>query len=213
MCNNSMSETLEIVESLRAREKPALAGLATRCYERMIRLARPMVHRLGLRPEAGAEDAANRVLEQVAEAAAAGTMPPFESSERFWGFVKRLTWESLLNERTASCSLKRGGAGRHESRGARRPARQAGGGFHRVNVEADDLPCAQAGADEVVLGADEVDHFIGSLGDQSLMQVVRMRQDGYTLREIAEATGRDVGTVKRKLRRVCALWKVWARRR
>ncbi|MGC8642650.1 MAG: hypothetical protein ACP5XB_22560 [Isosphaeraceae bacterium] len=83
----------------------------------------------------------------------------------------------------------------------------------RVDAELSDLACGGVIVEEAVLGAAEVERFIETLGDPRLVQAVRMRLEGYTIREIAASAGRDVGTVKRGLRRVRAAWCEWSQQR
>ena len=83
----------------------------------------------------------------------------------------------------------------------------------RVGADLGELPCGGVAVEQAVLGSDEVERFIETLGDPRLEQTVRMRLEGYTIREIAESEERDAGTVKRRLRRVRAAWTEWAQER
>ena len=59
----------------------------------------------------------------------------------------------------------------------------------RVDAELSDLACGGVIVEEAVLGSAEVEHFIETLGDPRLEQTVRMRLEGYTIREIAASPG------------------------
>ena len=83
----------------------------------------------------------------------------------------------------------------------------------RLDMELSDLPSDGAIVEEAVLGWAEVERFIEELGDSRLEQTVRMRLEGYTIREIAESERRDAGTIKRRLRRVRAAWCEWSEQR
>ena len=207
--DDSQSDTLDVLEAVRAGKPRAVDWLSARCYKRMVALARPLIRRLGLGAEIGPDDVANRALLEVYEGTRSGKSRRFKNREGFWRFVGCLISRFCLKTRDACRARKRGGPGRNASGAPDRP----GSGFQRVDLDSAGIPSLRPSGEETVLGSAEVEAYIESLDRGGLMEVVRMLEEGYTLREIADAHGWSVWTVKRRIHRARELWNEWERRR
>ena len=205
--DDSQADTLEVLEDVRTGQPRAVDWLSARCYKRMVALARPLIRRLGLGAEMGAEDLANRALLEVYEDARSGKLPRFENREGFWRFVGCLISRLCLKTHGACRARKRGGPGRNTSDASARPD-----GFHRVDLDAAGIPCLRPSAEETVLGRAEVEAYLESLDREGLREVVRMLEEGYAVQEIADVHGCSVWIVKRRIRRARELWNEWVDR-
>ncbi|MGC8642400.1 MAG: ECF-type sigma factor, partial [Isosphaeraceae bacterium] len=149
--DDSQSDTLDALEAVRAGKPRAVEWLSARCTKRMVALARPLIRRLGVGAEIGADDVANRALLAVYEDARTGKLPRFENREGFWRFVGCLISRLCLKTRDACSARKRGGPGRNASSDSAR----SGGGFRRVDLDSTGIPCLRPSAEETVLGRAE----------------------------------------------------------
>ena len=173
-------------------------------------LARPLIRRFGLASEIDPDDIANSALLRLWQASTSGKLPEFDDDAAFWRYAGRVVSRLVMDARTARFAARRvrGWAGGTGESGVTMAPEAC-----RVDAELSDLACGGVIVEEAVLGSAEVERFIEALGDPRLEQTIRMRLEGFTIREIAASAGRDVGTVKRRLRRVRAAWCEWSQER
>ena len=92
---------------------------------------------------------------------------------------------------------------RKASRLARRERRRKGANEHRaVEDFADDVPNPEIAA----ISKQEVQRLFELLNDEVLRQIAYRKLEGETNSQIAEAIGKSVPTVERKLRAIRELW-------
>ncbi len=185
-----------------------LGRLAKCCsFEDLAKMARPLIGHSGLQAEVGAEDVANTVLYDLCMAAAAGKTPELDRGGDSRKFARVLLVRVVLHAQRRALSLKRGGSGGVEGHagGDGRPA--SGRSLHRVAVDLDSLQAVEPAVEDLVNASMEEQELTERLGDADLKHIVRMRLEGYSVRQIASEIGQDHATVCRKIRRIRSIWR------
>ncbi len=190
-----MPETGSVTQWLldaRLGDPAAAQGFWNRYYERLVRLARKKLADAPRRVS-DEEDVALSALDGFCRGAAEGRFPQLRDRDDLWRLLVTITVRKALNQRIHVRRAKRGGG---KIRGDSALSAAAGTdepqGFARV-VGSEPSPELAA------LVADELDHLVARLGDESLRSVAVWKLEGFTNQEIAANLGCKLRSVERKL--------------
>jgi RNA polymerase sigma factor (sigma-70 family) len=170
--------------ALQQGDQDAARKLYERYVEPIRRAARKRLNARTRRIE-DESDVANAVLKSLLSGLVNGQFPRLSDATDLWMLVLAITWNKTID------AVRR--AQRHAAEvGESALGDPATATMDRLDA-GDPTPSAQA---EI---ADRIDWLLAQLHDESLKQVVLMKLEGYTNAEIAQAIGKNVRTVERKL--------------
>ncbi|NLX97735.1 MAG: RNA polymerase subunit sigma-70 [Rhodopirellula sp.] len=168
-------------------------------YDRLIRLARK---KLGdsSRRAADEEDVALSAFHSFCRGAAAGKFPQLDDRHDLWKLLVTITARKASAQLRRSHRQKRGGGGvRGESVFVRDDSSQRGAGIDQVLGQE---PTPELAA----LVAEQCEHLLGRLEDESLRRIALLKLEGYSNDEIAQQLDCAPRTVERKLARIREAW-------
>jgi len=177
------------------------------CFKDLVKMARPLIRRLGLQAEIGAEDAANTALYYLCMAVAAGEAPGFESGGEFEKFARVLLVRVVLHARRQARSIRRGGSGGCDAAASAGRSAAPHGSLHRVVVNLEGLQAVGPAVEDLAIASMEEERLTELLDDPELEHIATMKLQGYTIRETAREINQDHATVCRKLRRIQTIWR------
>jgi RNA polymerase sigma factor (sigma-70 family) len=186
--------------------------LAKRYSNRIVGLARSLIHRYGLQARIDPEDVANAMLYELHQAASKGNLPEHQPGDGLWRFTRLMVVRKIMEERKRHRSLKRGGSGRDQTATGSGDEPLVCRGLARIERELDTLPCRRPSPEQLVAGAMELERMIQALDEPSLRRIALLRFEGHTVEEIANRTKRDPSTIKRKLQQIRTIWNEWGPR-
>lgn len=167
--------------------------------DRLIRLARK---KLGdsSRRAADEEDVALSAFHSFCRGAAAGKFPQLDDRHDLWKLLVTITARKASAQLRRSHRQKRGGGGvRGESVFVRDDSSQRGAGIDQVLGQE---PTPELAA----LVAEQCEHLLGRLEDESLRRIALLKLEGYSNDEIAQQLDCAPRTVERKLARIREAW-------
>jgi DNA-directed RNA polymerase specialized sigma24 family protein len=168
-----------------------------RYFTKLARLAHAHL-RANPRGPADGEDIALSAFDSFFRGAAAGRFPRLEDRDDLWKLLTTIALRKAANQRRREHQKKRGGG------------RVVAGAGLAADRDRED-PLAQVADGEptpefAAAVADEVRHLFGSLADDSLRVVARLRMEGYTNDEIAAALDVSLRSVERKIELIRKAW-------
>lgn len=169
-----------------------------RYFTQLARLAHTRI-RARHRGLADGEDVALSAFESFFRGAAAGRFPLLGDREDLWKLLTTIAARKALNQQRRERQLKRGGG--RVMAGAERVLDDWGSGDPLAQIAGRE-PTPEFAATV----ADEVRRLFGSLGDDSLRMVARLRMEGYTNDQIAAALEISLRSVERKLELIRKAW-------
>ncbi|WP_435008998.1 ECF-type sigma factor [Tundrisphaera lichenicola] len=188
------------IGGLKVGDSGATAALWDRYFFRLVALARTKLgHAPCIDPLADEEDAALSAFFSLCEGATRGRFRQLEDRNDLWRLLAVITARKATDQRKRQGRLKRGGG--RVLRGHDRPDDDRPGDF--LGRITEDRP----GPELAAMLAEEYQRRLDSLPDGSLRSVARLRLEGYSNDEIAEALGCARRTVARKLEMVREAWK------
>jgi ECF sigma factor len=136
-----------------------------------------------------------------------GRPPEFEPGGDSRKFARLLVARAVLHARSRVRSIKRGGSGGGEAPAGADGSPSSGPSLQRVAVDLDGLQAVGPAVEDLLIASMEVEHLTERLGDPELEQIVTMRLQGYTVREIAREIRQGRATVSRKLLQIRTIWR------
>ena len=188
------------IRQLQEGEQAALQELWQRYLQRVVALARPKL-RNSPRAVADEEDDAISAFESFHRGALQGRFPRLRDRNDLWQVLMLITARNAINLAKHEARQKRGG-------GTVVPLSSSG-------VEDEEGPFfVELISKEPDPGfvAELLEQFqlrLAMLPKKELQEVARLKMQGHTNREIAQLQGCVSGTVERRLRLICQLWKSW----
>jgi DNA-directed RNA polymerase specialized sigma24 family protein len=146
------------------------------------------------------EDVVVSVMESYFSGAAKGRFPDLRDRDNLWPRLVTLTARKACNQVRDERALKRGGD-------------RVRGDSVWQNHDGDESPgLEQVIGDEptpafAAAVAENCELLLNRLGDPALVQIARLKLEGYTNVEIAQHTGAAPRTVERRLESIRKLWK------
>jgi DNA-directed RNA polymerase specialized sigma24 family protein len=182
---------------LKAGDRTAAQPLWERYFARLVELAR-MRLRGGQRRAADEEDVAISAFASFCRNAMAGRFPQLDDSTDLWKLLVIITARKaadlLVRER---CQKRGGGRGRSAVAEIAGPDEQD---FLEEVLGSEPTPQLAAQM------AEEYEHLLDRLGDETLRAVATWKVEGYTNQEIKSKLGCSLATVERKLARIRGIW-------
>jgi DNA-directed RNA polymerase specialized sigma24 family protein len=176
------------IEQWKQGDDEAARKLWERFFSRLVEVA---VARLGAGSKRrGDEEAiAAAAFNSFFERARSGQFQAVNDRNSLWALLLTIVERKAINHQIAETRSFR----------SNDPRRQGG-----------DVVTLLAGSDPTpdfeVMVADEFEHLLGMLGQESLVRVVVLRLQGYSVREISEEMGVELRTVYRKLDTIRQAW-------
>jgi RNA polymerase sigma factor (sigma-70 family) len=167
-------------------------------YDRLVRLARKKLGETNRRV-ADEEDVALSAFHSFCQGAAAGRFPRLDDRHDLWKVLVTITARKASAQMRHGHRQKRGGgAVRGESVFAGADSDHAVGIGQVMGEE----PTPEVAA----MVAEQCEHLLNCLDNESLRQIALLKLEGYTNEEIAERLDCAPRTVERKLGRIRELW-------
>jgi DNA-directed RNA polymerase specialized sigma24 family protein len=180
---------------LQAGDRAALQPLWERYFRRLVGLARRRLHGAP-RQAADEEDVALSAFASFCRAVEQGRFPRLEDRDDLWQLLVLLAVRKAADLATRARREKHGGGRvRHLSAlsDGERPAFAA-----LISREPDPAFAVQV--------AQQCEHLLGRLADDTLRQLAVWKLEGHSNQEIAGRLGCALPTVERKLRRIRGTW-------
>jgi len=176
----------------------AAQKLWERYYSQLVSLAR---RKLGSRRRVvDEEDAALSAFNSFCQGLRAGRFPRIEDRHDLWKVLLTLTVRKTVKYHRREHAEKRGaGQVRGESVFAKRPSADETGGMGAI-LGSEPTPELAAQV------ADQCEHLLAQLDDESQRQIALLKLEGYTDQEISEQLRCGLRTVQRKLARIRDKW-------
>lgn len=182
------------LDDLKVGDLAAAQPLWERYFGKLVVLARSKLRGLQkVGADEDEEDAALSAFNSFCTGAARGKFPKLEDREDLWKLLVVITARKAFAQAGRERRLKRGG-GRRAVDSDRDPK--------GLDVLAGSDPSPEFAA----MVAEEFQHLLDALGDDSLREVAVSRMEGYTCDEIAERLGCARRTVARRLDLIRKTW-------
>ncbi len=187
------------IDGLKAGDEQAIAGLWSRYFDRLVRLAR---RRLGDTPRrvADEEDVAVSVFRCLCAGAENGRLAEIDDRDDLWRVLVTMTLRKTIDQQRYLAGKKRGGGKVRGESVFARPGQQTR--FPGLEQFGDGTPTPQM----LAIIEEEGRHLLELLDDEALRQVALWKLEGFTNDEIAEKLQLTTRSVERKLHRIREKW-------
>jgi len=185
------------IDQLRAGDQAAAQPLWERYFQRLVGLARVKLRAGG---DSDEEDAALSAFQSFFQGAAQGRFPRLDDRHDLWRLLVTITARKAADQIERARSLKRGG-GRLLDEAALDgpdPERRIGG--------LDQLPGPDPTPEFAAMVAEQYQHLLELLGDETLRSIAVWKLEGYTVKEIAQRLDRSERMVAYKLGLIRLRW-------
>jgi len=185
------------IDQLRAGDQAAAQSLWERYFQRLVGLARVKLRAGG---DSDEEDAALSAFQSFCQGAARGRFPRLDDRHDPWRVLVTITARKAADQIERARSLKRGG-GRLLDEAALDgpdPERRIGG--------LDQLPGPDPTPEFAAMVAEQYQHLLELLGDETLRSIAVWKLEGYTVKEIAQRLDRSERMVAYKLGLIRLRW-------
>jgi len=185
------------IDQLRAGDQAAAQPLWERYFQRLVGLARVKLRAGG---DSDEEDAALSAFQSFCQGAARGRFPRLDDRHDPWRVLVTITARKAADQIERARSLKRGG-GRLLDEAALDgpdPERRIGG--------LDQLPGPDPTPEFAAMVAEQYQHLLELLGDETLRSIAVWKLEGYTVKEIAQRLDRSERMVAYKLGLIRLRW-------
>ncbi len=180
-------------EKLQAGDDHAAGPLWRRYEQRLKRTARRKLKHSVL-PASDEDDIAQVVFIRLWQGAVDGKYPWIHDRDGLWSLLFTLTAREVINHHRYNLRKKR-----------RLPS---GAVRHCEHTELQSVPAASAGLpDWIVMMRDTWEHLLSKLGKPDLVEVARLKLEGYREEDIARRLSCVPRTVQRKVRIIRSLWR------
>lgn len=196
--NSSQNSVTNWIGELKAGRDDAAAELWKRYFRQVVDLAKRRLEGFPNRIE-DEEDVAVSVFDSLCEGAAAGRFTELSDRDDLWRLLVVITCYKSTDVKRRAGAQKRGGA---QVRGESVFNGAAAAG----SAGLDHVPAIEPTAEFLSEMNDSFFGLMGLLADGSLRDVARMRMQGYSNQEVAEALEMSVSSVERKLRLIRQKW-------
>jgi DNA-directed RNA polymerase specialized sigma24 family protein len=171
---------------LKEGDQDAAERLWRRYFGKLVELARARL--ASCRTARDEEDVALSAFASFCRAAAAGRFPRLDDQNDLWRILLVIVRCKAYDQIDHEGRLRRGGAVQH------------------VTIDLDQLAAAEPTPELAAIVADQCEHLLDRLNDDTLRRVATWRMEGYSVEEIAANLGVVPRTVERKLRVIRELW-------
>jgi DNA-directed RNA polymerase specialized sigma24 family protein len=198
--SDSFASVTQWIEDVRQGDDSAAQALWNRYFQRLVALARAKLAGSPTRAE-DEEDVALCALNSFFQSVQQGRYPQLRDRHGLWPLLARITEFKAVNLRQKVRAKKRGGGFvRGDSAFQVGGLEELVGGIENAAVAGP----SDGFAESLNLMCRELMEQLG--GDESLVQIARLKLEGYTNAEIATRIGRVPRTVERKLDLIRTLW-------
>jgi len=189
------------IDQLRAGDQAAAQPLWERYFQRLVGLARvKLPPKLRAGGDSDEEDAALSAFQSFCQGAVQGRFPRLDDRHDLWRVLVTITVRKAAGQIERSRTLKRGG-GRLLDEAALDgpdPERRIGG--------LDQLPGPDPTPEFAAMVAEQYQHLLELLGDETLRSIAVWKLEGYTVKEIAQRLDRSERMVAYKLGLIRLRW-------
>jgi len=189
------------IDQLRAGDPAAAQPLWERYFQRLVWLARaklPTALRAGA--DSDEEDAALSAFQSFCQGAAQGRFPRLDDRHDLWRLLVTITARKTADQIERARSLKRGGGRLLDEAALDGPdPERRGGGL-------DQLPGPDPTPEFAAMVAEQYQHLLDLLGDETLRSIAVWKLEGYTVKEIAQRLDRSERMVAYKLELIRLRW-------
>ena len=202
--------TTAIVRKCAAGDRSILEELVLRYNWKMVQLANRYMQRLRVYNATGdAEDAVHDTLNKLCHRAIDGELRCIQSSNEFWRVFFSMLKVEIRDARDRGDALKRGGPGRHRSRGRAFGAATGAGGvplLRRIlrlsDLSVDSVYSLLPQPEDLALIKLEIEEFLEYLDDPISRQIAELRVESYTNDQIAKLLDLNERTIERRLAKI-----------
>ncbi len=189
------------IDQLRAGDQAAAKPLWERYFQRLVGLARvklPPTMRAGA--DSDEEDAALSAFHSFCQGAAQGRFPRLDDRHDLWRVLVTITARKAADQIERARALKRGGGRLLDEAALEGPdPEHQGGGLDR-------LPGPDPTPEFAAMVAEQYQHLLDLLGDETLRSIAVGKLEGYTVQEIAQRLDRSERMVAYKIGLIRLRW-------
>jgi len=189
------------IDQLRAGDQAAAQRLWERYFQRLVGLARvKLPPKLRAGGDSDEEDAALSAFQSFCQGAAQGRFPRLDDRHDLWRVLVTITARKAADQIERARTLKRGGGRVLDEAALDGPVPEhRGGGL-------DQLPGPDPTPEFAAMVAEQYQHLLDLLGDETLRSIAVSKLEGYTNHEIAQTLRCSERTVAYKLELIRLSW-------
>jgi DNA-directed RNA polymerase specialized sigma24 family protein len=187
------------IEQVKAGKQTAALEIWSHFYTRLIGMARRKLRDVPRRV-ADEEDVVIKAFDTFFRRAKEGCFPDLHDRHDLWQLLVRITERKAISQLRHQGRAKRGGGG------VRGDSVFVDDSDSKGGVGADRVPGAEPTPQFAAELAERLQHLLGLLEDDELVQIALLKLEGCTNREIAGRIDRSLPTVERRLRLIRDTW-------